>query len=308
VLTRETVVRLGRDRRLFGVLTEPSPGAPRHAGTGVLLLNAGMLHNAGPSRIFVTLARQLAALGYIVLRFDFAGIGESPARSDGMRFEEATLIEAAQAMDFLVAMHGAERFITAGLCYGAVQSFRVALSDPRVIGVAMLNPQAFSENSVRHIRSYIEARRARQYLFRVSIRHWDSWRRLLSGHVGLGPLLKALSSPVMKPPSRQGAADDDVASLGRDFASLIVRGVQLLPVYAEKDPGLFELDLVTRTMPVEMRALMQPHIVPAADHQFTPLHAQRDLCALMQEFVTARTTVPQLAQTAQSEFVLVSEH
>jgi pimeloyl-ACP methyl ester carboxylesterase len=308
MLTRETAVRLGHDRRLFGVLTEPAPGAPRHARTGVLLLNAGILHDVGPSRIYVTLARQLAALGYLVLRFDFAGIGESPARPDGMRFEEATLIEAAEAMDFLAAMHGAERFITAGICSGAVQSFRVALSNPRVIGVAMLNPQGFFANSARHIGSYIEAEKARQYVFRVSIRQWDSWRRLLSGHVGLGSLVKALSSPMMKPSSRQGAADDDMASLGRDFASLIVRGVRLLQVYAEADPGLIELDLVTRTMPVEMRALMQPHIVSSADHLFTPLHAQRDLRALVQEFVTACTTEPQLAHTAQPEFVHVSEH
>jgi hypothetical protein len=71
----------------------------------------------------------------------------------------------------------------------------------------------------------------------------------------------------------------------------------LLHVYAEEDPGLIELDLVARSMPPEPRAAMQPQIVPASDHLFTPLHAQRRLLALLQDFVAGCAAGPQTAET-----------
>lgn len=286
-LTRETALRFGRDRRLFGVLTEPAPATPRHDGIGLLLLNAGILHSAGPSCLYATLARRLAAEGHVVLRFDFAGIGESPQRPDGMIFEEATLIEAGQAMDLLAGTYGVEHFVVAGICSGGVQSFRIARSDPRVIGAAMLNPQGYFANSATRIGSYVEAEKARQYLFRTSIRRWDSWLRLLRGQVGFAALFKALWSRVRKPSADRGAEGGDIAALRADFVSLIQRRVRLLHVYAEADPGLIELDLVARAMPAEMRTAMQPQIVPASDHLFTPLHAQRRLIALLHDFVAS---------------------
>jgi hypothetical protein len=282
VLTRETALRLGRDQGVFCLLSEPAPGAPRRTGIGLLLLNAGIMHNVGPSCLYVMLARQLAAAGHVVLRFDFTGTGEDPERSAR---EEPALAAARHAMDLLAETHDIRRFVIAGICSGAVQSFRIALADPRVVGAAMLNPQGYFADSAKLIGSYVEAEKAKQYLFRVSIRRWDSWRKLLRGQIRLPALLKALSSRVLKPFAQHGAEGGDIAALGRDFSSLIERGIGLLHVYAEEDPGLIELDLVARSMPAETRGAMQPRIVPAADHLFTPLHAQRRLLVLLQDFL-----------------------
>ncbi len=300
MLTREAVIRLGRDQGFFGILTEPAPDVSRGDRVGLLLLNAGILHSAGPSCLYITLARQLAAAGHVVLRFDFAGIGEEQ-QNDGPVLEKASLIAARQAMDLLAEAHGVERIVVAGICSGAVQSFRVALSDRRVVGAVLLNPQGYFAHGAARIGSYVEAERARQYLFRVSIRRRDSWLRLLRGQVPLGALLKAMSSRLFKPSAGRGAEGGDIASLRGDFVSLIGRGVDLLHVYAEADPGLIELDLVARDMPAEMRPAMQPQIVPRSDHHFTPLHAQRRLVALLRDFLDSCAAEPRPAETRQAE-------
>ncbi len=81
---KEHALLLGKDRSLVGILTENGdadfPG--KNELTGVLLLNAGLIHHIGPSRIYVKIARMLASMGFIVLRFDFSGIGDSGPRKD----------------------------------------------------------------------------------------------------------------------------------------------------------------------------------------------------------------------------------
>jgi pimeloyl-ACP methyl ester carboxylesterase len=285
---RETAVRFGERQHLFGIVTEPDPGALRRAGTAVLLLNAGILHTAGPSCLYVSLARRLAEEGYVVLRFDFAGIGDSEPRADTLTFDQGALIEARAAMDLLAATHGVERFLVAGICSGAVQSYRVALADPRVVGAAMLNPQGYFASSGKRIESYVEAEKDKQYLLRVSMRRKESWLRLLRGEVDLIGLAKALSARALRPFAERGG-HGEIAGLAQGFAALVERGTVLLHVYAEEDPGLIELDLVARAMPAEMRRAMRPEIVPAADHLFTPLHAQRSLLELLRGWLATAT-------------------
>ena len=75
----ERIVRFGPEDGLLGILTEPvSP--PR--GPAILFLNAGVLHHVGPFGWYVSLARRLAELGFLSLRFDLSGIGDSPLRND----------------------------------------------------------------------------------------------------------------------------------------------------------------------------------------------------------------------------------
>jgi len=76
----ERMVRFGADHRLFGVLTRTSTSADRPV---VVIFNAGAVHRVGPNRVSVTLARELAAAGLAVLRFDLEGIGDSVRRTPG---------------------------------------------------------------------------------------------------------------------------------------------------------------------------------------------------------------------------------
>ena len=74
--TRQTVVdgaveqpvRFGPEERLFGILARPQ-SEDRH-GAAVVLFNTGAGHHVGPHRLYVPLARDWAARGHLVLRFE----------------------------------------------------------------------------------------------------------------------------------------------------------------------------------------------------------------------------------------------
>ena len=67
---------LGKDRDLVGVVTHPADVEVDKSSPAFLLLNAGSVHHVGPNRLYVKIARRLASLGFVALRFDFAGVGD----------------------------------------------------------------------------------------------------------------------------------------------------------------------------------------------------------------------------------------
>lgn len=134
---RERVVCFGPGEALTGIVTEPAEGA--EGRPAVLLLDAGILHRVGPNRMNVELARRFAASGHRVLRFDFAGIGDSPSRTDGLPLGEGVQRDIAAALHTL----GAPRAVVMGLCSGADNALRAAYRDPRVVGATLLDPTVF---------------------------------------------------------------------------------------------------------------------------------------------------------------------
>ena len=67
---------LGRDGRLFGILTRPADGAAP-GRPAIILASAGAVHRIGANRLYVTMARAWAERGFPVLRLDIGGIGDS---------------------------------------------------------------------------------------------------------------------------------------------------------------------------------------------------------------------------------------
>ena len=143
---KEHAVVFGRDRSLVGVMTENGTGnvSANDNITGVLLLTAGLDHHVGPNRIYVKLARRLAAMGCVVFRFGFSGTGDSGPRRDKLPASQSVIDETQLAMDYLERLMGVKWFILIGLCSGAIAAFRVAVADSRVRGAVLLNPQALS--------------------------------------------------------------------------------------------------------------------------------------------------------------------
>lgn len=92
----------------------------------------------------VDLARRLADLGYLVLRFDLPNIGDSTAYKTTQGYKERTVTEISSAMDAIVKRYKAEKFISIGLCTGAMNSHVIAANDKRVKGAVMLDAYAYS--------------------------------------------------------------------------------------------------------------------------------------------------------------------
>jgi pimeloyl-ACP methyl ester carboxylesterase len=124
---------------LVGVLTRPA-GTP--AATAVVLLNAGMVQRVGPFRMYVQLARALAAEGFVVFRFDQSGLGDSPVSSQAGEGRKRR--EAAAAMDLVARETGVRRYVLGGLCSAADDAFNIAPDEHRVTGLLLLDGVAYT--------------------------------------------------------------------------------------------------------------------------------------------------------------------
>jgi len=142
----------------------------------------GPQYRVGSHRQFVLLARRLASAGYAVLRFDYRGQGDSEGQ---MRSFADVDDDLRVAIDALIVQCPTVRQVAIwGLCDAASAALIYCATDPRVTGLALLNPWARSDKSlaVTHLRHW--------YLTRVF--KPDFWRRLRSGEFSLTTSLRSL--------------------------------------------------------------------------------------------------------------------
>ncbi len=133
---REEAQVFGPEGSHVGILTqrEGDGAAPQVA---CLIPNAGLIYRIGPHRFSVKLARALAEDDIPTLRFDLAGVGDSKYVGESSSARERILASMRCAFDELERTTGARRFIVMGICSGAVNAYRIACVDERVVGAFM---------------------------------------------------------------------------------------------------------------------------------------------------------------------------
>jgi pimeloyl-ACP methyl ester carboxylesterase len=259
-----------------GVVTDPAEeGSSRPA---VILLNSGIIHRVGPNRLYVTLARRLAQAGFVVLRFDLSGIGDSVIRRDNVPFERSSVQETQEAMAHLAATRGVDRFLLAGICTGAVVAYHTARADRRVVGALLINGQGYIPQSEEDIHAYLLNRQRRRYYLDRALYSFESWRKLVSGRVKLGDILRALGVKRdglrRSQPSRNPKAEE----IASGFGSLAESRTNLFFLYSAGDLGLEELDVILEGKVADLaaRETVRYSIVEQADHMFTALASQEE--------------------------------
>jgi dienelactone hydrolase len=145
----------------------------------VVILNTGIVHRVGHHRMYVSLSRKLAGAGHLVLRFDLSGIGDSEQRHDKLSTIDSSLADIREALDFLAATQQASRFVLIGLCSGADHAVLHGPTDPRVVGMVLMDPSI--PPTTRYYVHYILQRL-------TSLQNWGS---VAAGRSGL---LKMLAS------------------------------------------------------------------------------------------------------------------
>lgn len=188
---------------MLGVLHRPTHGVPV-SGTGVVIVNGGAQYRAGAHRLFVQLARHLAAHGHTVLRFDFPGQGDSPGEPVAY---QSSAPHVGAALDALhLHAPGLRRTALCGLCDGASASllYLHATGDRRITHLALLNP--WVEDAQAQARAQLRHYYTRRLLMP------DFWRKLLRGAVGGRQLRDWLASLAL---ARQRPAQARLPGLAR---------------------------------------------------------------------------------------------
>ncbi len=200
----ESTLELGEGR--FGVLHQAA-GA---SSVLFVFLNAGAVHRQGPFRLYVHLARRLAALGFASVRFDQPGIGDALRAAE--RPQPALL---GDVLDQLQARTGCARFVVGGICSAADAGWQLALRDPRVQGLMLLDPVAYGPRWFR-LGRLLRLRSAQAVLAALQ-------RRLTQGGVAADAASRAVEADYRDWPSP--------AQAPVQLASLCARGVEILALY-----------------------------------------------------------------------------
>lgn len=265
--------------RLVGVLHE----APQAARLGVLIVVGGPQYRVGSHRQFLLLARSLAAAGIPAMRFDYRGMGDSEGDFAGFEGIDADIAAALDA--FAAESPGIERIVLWGLCDAASAILFYAHRDPRVAGIALLNPwvrteAGFAKAQIRH---YYGAR-----LFERAF-----WARLARGEVRLGAALGGLAAALARAAGggrADPAAAEDATPLPERMAQGLERfGGPALLVISGRDLTAREFEDDAAASPLWRRLLAAETLtrrdLPAADHTFSRQAWREQVAAWTVEWV-----------------------
>ena len=292
---REIPVRFGPEQSLFGILAEPVqlPTHDPRSETAVLMLNVGGNYRIGPNRIYVRMARSLAALGYRAFRFDLAGLGDS--RGDA-GFSRSTLYsrdataEVRAAIDALAA-RGCQKFHVMGICSGSFVAFQSALADARVTGQILLNTRMLEWGGEEG--GLWQTAMQRQYksthLYRRALLRPEVYRRLLRGEVdvmGIARRCRVVLAAHLKRALDQllhrAAHEDGVRA---KVMRLGMRGTDTLMIMAAEDDGrdYVEFHFGSRGSRMQGNPYFRMVVVEESDHTFSGTASQQRVIATIQE-------------------------
>lgn len=169
--TEETLLFGCAQDTLFGILALPDTAATM----AVIIVVGGPQYRIGSHRQFVHLSRALAHAGFVVLRFDFRGMGDS--HGDARHFDNVQ-DDIGAAIDALQARLPSIRHVALwGLCDAASAAliYSHEAADARVRVLCLLNPWVRSQATLArtHVKHYY-VRRLAQPAF---------WGKLLRGQV-----------------------------------------------------------------------------------------------------------------------------
>lgn len=145
---------------------------------GVLVIVGGPQYRVGSHRQFVALGRYLAQHGVPVLRFDSRGMGDSAGVARPFDGNGSDVRAAVDAFD---AQFGIKKIVLYGLCDAASSAMIYAHTDPRIVGLILLNPWVQTDAA------QAKALVGHYYGGRLLSRAF--WRKLLGGGVSIGSAL-----------------------------------------------------------------------------------------------------------------------
>ncbi|HZZ90996.1 MAG TPA: alpha/beta hydrolase [Usitatibacter sp.] len=290
---QEEACLFGAGKHLFGVLTHG--GSPGDHPV-VLLANAGAIHHVGPNRLYVTLARELAAKGFAAFRFDLESLGDSVLRGPGREnypYPDNAVDDVRSAIRFLRA-RGYRRFIVAGMCSGAHTAFHAGLQvdDPGIEELVLVNPWEFywvEGMSLDDNSHFVQAA-----AYRSAMKDPNRWMKLLRGQVDVRRAVRfvtAHASTRLKAIALALGVGEE-PRLSRDLKRLL-RDRHVAIYFSQGEPGCDILmhDARRTTQRAMNAGRLDLEIIPGADHIFSDWTARRDILQRLVDHFAMRYAV-----------------
>lgn len=293
----EKVVLLGAQKSSVAIVAQPADAA-EVAGPAIVIINTGIIHRVGHNRMYVTLARELAEAGHVVVRLDLSGIGDSDPRTDIVDPLNATLADIKEAIDWACTSRGAKGVVLMGLCSGADHSIVYAGRDPRVVGAILLDP-SIPPTPLYHLNSLAQRLRRR-----------ETWTNLLLGRSGVWRWFRTKPAVDAWEPKQLSFKDKRVRNfLEAIYDKSIQRRQQLLAVFTggPKYQHNYKRQLLDAMPNVHFGDQLRLEYLARCDHTFTFADDRRRLFDMVKgwlqttkfvepgvETLTARSTMETL--------------
>jgi len=280
--------------RLFGMLHEPE--VRRHE-PAILLLSPGIKSHVAPHRLYVKMANRFCALGFVVLRVDTEGLGDSEGEiveylvADVYGSVELGRLvnDTIDVMDWMQLNHGIGRFILSGLCGGAITGLLTGAIDKRVVSLLGLGLTCIVSGSKKDPIKYLTKGQLDSLRGKYIRKIADpaSIIRLLTFRTDYRLLFKSLVQPLHQRLKRyrsktkrgpiQSKENDSAASnLNPHFAKAFVRFVQekkMLLIFSGADRLYWEFEekFMSRYHDdvAPFNSKLTIHIVKDANHIFS---------------------------------------
>lgn len=285
----ERALWLGEDSALFGIVTEPRAGEARRRA--VIFMNAGADNHTGASRIHVSLAREWASRGYVALRFDLVGIGDSDTRSgrpDDEVFPPAAVDDMRAVIELVRCRYGIGDITIGGICSGAYHSLRAAAAQLPVNRVLMVNPMNFFWDYRKTLQDVQLVDLVRDPgVYRDRLRSVKSWRRVFSGEANIRRFAAVHFYRVflsLQPLLRDAARFFHIRlrqDLGWVLKDMDARGVRTVMVFSRGEPGLELLRVQGGLSTERLSNRCRIHIIDGADHTFTRSGPRAELTGIL---------------------------
>lgn len=278
---------------LIGMIHMPEKVLTR----GLLSVVAGgPQYRGGVGRLQLSMARQLAANGTPVMRFDYRGLGDSEGRFRGFTDVEQDLRCALQA--FAGAAPQLDEFVLWGGCDAASAVIINAWKFPQVTGIVLGNPWVHAEET---------AVKAELQHYGQRWKDPDFWKKVVRLQYNPWPAIKTIARGAMNrlAPAPKGSAAtggataDDVTA---PFLSRMQRGLaryrgDLLLLMSGRSLLSREFDVLLSQDPAWRQALsaarhLSRHDIPDADQAFSTMAARAEVAAITSRWLHDVHAVP----------------
>ncbi len=300
---KESFVHFGVNKDCFAILSEPVVLADASLPI-IVIVNSGANHRVGPSRLYVTIARELACLGFRALRIDIPGLGDSivyDREQENKDYIAASSDVIHQAMASLGVAYQDNKYVVTGLCSGAYFSFHAALDlkDVNIVESILINPLTFYWHKGMEFENSPTKNFGYWNWYKQAIKDPESWKKLLRGGSNYAALFDTIFNRIKivfyakmgrfrrVTSGGQTPIEDD---LNEDLMTIVTAGRRLSFILARSDPGY---DVLMTSAGNTARKLMKDSriniiMIEDADHTFSKYKPRCDALNAFIKHITAR--------------------